>query len=114
MSCQQIKVKLACIPGVMNTIFLAIIFNHYVDFSKKGKKTKQKKRKQLVWARLKSIESSVITTVPYTILNVKPVVFLFCLCVHTSSTWITTPFQTKDLRYYQNCSRTTIIINDCI
>lgn len=45
MSCQQIKVKLACIPGVMNTIFLAIIFNHYVDFSKKGKKTKQKKTK---------------------------------------------------------------------
>lgn len=45
MSCQQIKVKLACIPGVMNTIFLAIISNHYVDFSKKGKKTKQKKTK---------------------------------------------------------------------
>ena len=43
MSCQQIKVKLACIPGVMNTIFLAIIFNHYVDFSKKREKNKTKK-----------------------------------------------------------------------
>lgn len=45
MSCQQIKVKLACIPGVMNTIFLAIIFNHHVDFSKKGKKQNKKKTK---------------------------------------------------------------------
>ena len=46
MSCQQIKVKLACIPGVMNTIFLAIIFNHYVDFSKKGKQNKTKQKNE--------------------------------------------------------------------
>lgn len=52
MSCQQIEVKLACIPGVMNTIFLAIIFNHYVDFSKKGKKNKTKKKTKI--ARLGS------------------------------------------------------------
>ena len=36
----------------MNTIFLAIIFNHYVDLSKKGKKNKTKKKTKI--ARLGS------------------------------------------------------------